>query len=217
MFTPIYRQSKLNQWINILSVSFLLITIIRVVEWSLILSSHTVSNALTLWELSGLFHDYFTVSIVLFCLGIAQRLVFVLNVKISRFIVLAIFLTGLLFQVLLVFYFNESLTPLSVSDIYGMSQSQVEFISEIYGFKMVYLFGVIPIVLLLLFVFNWLTKVVNYKLIKISSIVLMALSVGKMVIDPVQQNRYDSELNFHIVVIKCTILLIVGLRIKMIN
>jgi len=199
MFTPIYQQSKLNQWINSVSVAFLLITIIRVVEWSLILSSHTVSSDLHLWELSGLFHDYFTVSIVLLCLGLIQRLVFFLNVKISRFIVLAAFLTGVLFQVLLVFYFNESLTPLSVSDIYGMSQSQVEFISEIYGFKMVYLFGVIPIVLLLLFVFNWLTKVFNYKLIKISSIVLIVLSVGRMIINPVQQNRYDSELNFHIV------------------
>jgi len=198
-FAPIYQQSKLNQWINIVSVSFLLITVIRVLEWSLILSHHTISNALSVWELAGLFHDFFTVTLMLVCLVFLEKLLFFFSVKITRFIVLAIVLTVLLFQVLLVFYFNESLTPLSVSDIYGMSQSQVEFISEIYGFKMVYLFGTIPIVLFLMFVFNILTKIVDFKFIKIGSILLMGLGVGKMVVMPVNQNAYDSELNFHIV------------------
>jgi len=198
-FTPVYQQTKLNQWINIVSVSFLLITIIRVLEWNLILSYHTISSALPIWELAGLFHDYFAVTVMLVCFGILQRLFFFVNIRIARFIVLAIVLSLFLFQLLLVFYFNESLTPLSVSDIYGMSQSQVEFISEIYGFKMVYLFSIVPIVILLMFVVNVLARVVNFKLIKVFSIGLMVLSVGKMVVKPVSQNTYDSELNFHIV------------------
>ena len=198
-FIPIYQQSKLNQWINMLGVSFILITCIRLIEWSLILSYHSISGALPIWELSGLLHDYFTVSVGLVALGILFRLISFFNVKIARFIVVSLFLTFLLFHILLVFYFKESLTPLSVSDINGMSQSQVEFISEIYGFKMVYLFGIIPIVLILIVVFNLLSLLVNFKFIKIISISLLALSFGKQVIQPVSENSFDSELNFHIV------------------
>lgn len=139
--SSVYQESKLNQWINVLSVSFLLITGIRVLEWNLTLSNHTVSHALNSWELLGLFHDYFIISVLISGLALIFGLLSFLNVKLARFISL-----GLIFNVLLVLYFMESLTTLSVSDIYGMSKSQVEFISDIYGFKMVYLFGLIPAV-----------------------------------------------------------------------
>ena len=97
------------------------------------------------------------------------------------------------------FYFIESLTPLSVSDIYGMSQNQVEFISKIYGFKMIYLLGFVPIILLLVFVFNLINKLVDYKFIRIISIVIIALSIGKQLVKPVNEKSYESKLKYHLV------------------
>lgn len=199
LFTSIYNQSKLNQWLNMLSVSFLLITIIRVIEWSLILSDHSVSGSLSSWELSGLFHDYFTTTLLLCCIGVVFGLVSFLHLKVARFLSLSVLLTFLLFHFLLVLYFMESLTPLSVSDIYGMSQSQVEFISEIYDFKFIYLFGLIPIVLVLIFVFNLLALLVNFKVINYITIVLLSLSVGKQMAFPVNEKGFESELNYHVV------------------
>jgi len=199
MFTSIYHPSKLNQWINMLSVSFLLITIIRLIEWSLILSSHSISGSFHFWTISGLFHDFFTVTSLLCIIGVIFNLISFVNIKVARFLSLSILLSFLLFNLLLVLYFIESLTPLSVSDIYGMSQSQVEFISEIYNFKFIYLFGLIPIVLFFIFVFNLLSLCVNFKVIKWITIILLSLSIGKQVLLPVKEKVFESELNYHIV------------------
>ena len=199
MFASIYHQSKLNQWLSMISVSFVLITIVRVIEWSLILSGHSISGSLLLWEISGLFHDYFTVGILLCIVGILFRLLAYFNVKFARFFSVSVFLTLLIFHLLLVLYFMESLTPLSVSDIFGMSQSQVEFISEIYSFKLVYLFGLVPVVLFLVFVFNLLSLIVNFNGFKYVVIVLLSLSIGKQILFTVKEKNFDSGLNYHIV------------------
>jgi phosphoglycerol transferase MdoB-like AlkP superfamily enzyme len=199
IFASIYHQSKLSQWLNMLSVSFVLITIVRVVEWSLILSDHSISGSLYLWELSGFFHDYFTTIVLLCSVGVLFGLLSFLNVKLARFFSLSILLTFLLFHFLLVLYFMESLTPLSVSDIYGMSQSQVKFISQIYDFKFIYLFGLIPLVLLVIFVFNLISIVLNFKVVKYITIVILSLSIGKQVLLPVNEKAFESQLNYHIV------------------
>ena len=69
MFGFIYHQSKLNQWANMLSVSFVLITIVRLIEWNLVSSHHSISGSLSVWELSGLFHDYFASTVLLTIVG----------------------------------------------------------------------------------------------------------------------------------------------------
>jgi len=195
----LFHQSKLSQWINILSVTFLLITIVRIIEWSLVSSNHSISGSLYVWELTGLFHDYFASTVLWTIVGLLFFVLSFLSIRISRFLSLSILLTFLLFQLLLVFYFIESLTPLSVSDIYGMSQTQVEFISDIYGFKIIYLLGFVPIILVLVFVFNLINKRVDYRVIKIISITLIALSIGKELVNPINERSFESKLKYHLI------------------
>lgn len=198
-FTSIGRQSKTIQWLNLVSVSLVLITIIRGLEWNLTLSYHSISDSLNLWEWSGLLHDFFSISILLIGLGVLQMLLSYLNVILAKFLTIIGLIVAFIFQILLVFYFEESLTPLSVSDIFGMSQNQVGFIWEIYGFNLWYLIGIIPLLLALYGVFILLMKLMNYKWIRLVSLVLMVFSLSKGLLFPTNENTFEQELKYHIV------------------
>ena len=199
LFESIYQGTKLNQWLNTLSISLFFMLIIRGFEWVLISSTHSISDDIAFWQLEGLLHDFFVVVLLVSLVGVIFYILSFIHIKIARFVGLSVILSLLIFHLLLVVYFKESLTPLTVSDIYGMSQIQVEFISEIYGFKMIYLFGLIPVVLVLMVVFNLLSLAFNKSFIRYVSIGITCISLVNQLVFPVKETAFDSELNYHIV------------------
>lgn len=48
-------------------------------------------------------------------------------------------------------------------------------------------------------VFNILSQLVNFRLIKLISIALLCLSIGKQIVFPLSEKVYESELKFHVV------------------
>jgi len=196
------KLSILFKFFKIGGVAFIFLGVLRTIEYFVISNSHTVSQSFGLWNIQGFLNDVLWFSILSILLLPVFFLIALLNQKLATLITTFIYVCFFTFHTLLIFYFKESLIPLSVSDIYGMNQSQVELLIEIYGFKKSYLLLLIPIIIFFTVLFYIIVLKIKSKKHYSIAVIVLLISIGYNLIFPVQQNKFESKLNYQIVINK---------------
>lgn len=189
-------------YLLVVSLLFAFVLILRLTETFLINANHTISDDLFTWEFSGLLNDFgFVAKWLLIFFPIYILLSFV-KPKIADVILIFLGISYLIFDFLLIYYFNESLTPLSVNNLTGMPVNQLSLIAEIYGVESGHLFFIIPLMLILFFVFWTIKSKIKGKKTAFFSGLLLVISFIVFLINPLKSSSYNSEINYHIVVNK---------------
>ena len=191
-----------NNYLLIAAILFLFVIILRITETLLINSNHSISDDILTWQFYGLINDFGFVSKWLLILSPLYILLGCVNPKTADSIIIIIGISFLLIDSLLIYYFNESLTPLSVNNLTGMSVSQLSLIGEIYGLRIGYLIFVLPLLVILFFIFWKIKTKLKSKVVIVLSGLLLLFSITTYSLNPIKSSSYNSEINYHVVINK---------------
>lgn len=193
-----FIKKTINIYLAIIFGFLLLLLLVKVFESTLLSNV----NGFDFWNINtilGLFADLQIQTLIFLFFFPFYFVLSTVYKKLSIFVTSVFFSFNLTLQVLLVFYFNESLTPLSYGNLKGMSNQQVLFIVELYDFS---LFDLIYPVLLIVLISLLLTKSVkwfNGLVFNVLSSFLLVLSLIGFAFFPIKDNNFKNEIDYEIV------------------
>ncbi|MFT4601285.1 MAG: phosphoglycerol transferase MdoB-like AlkP superfamily enzyme, partial [Arenicella sp.] len=176
---------------------FIILVLVCLIRLTEFIIGPSLNNSLS-WTFAGLWQDL--IAAATWMVFIAP-LYFVIARFFKRFadIVLAIWMTlGISLQILVIIYFSISSTALRAEHMYGMSGSQVDFLTNLYGFSWYYLLAILPLFLGVDLLLKLSEKLEKIKLIEfIASCIIIFGSLAN-IFWPLQESDYSSDFEFEV-------------------
>lgn len=170
-------QKQFSAALSWLTGVIVLIFFLRVFEW-VYLSLTTDLNGIFKNEMLGFFLDWQQLAPWLFILFIVSFAFSFIRNWLGTAVLLLISLAFLIFQLALVIYFDEALLPLDYSTLATMSSSQIGLILSIYGFTYWHFLLLIPLIIVLLFIWNFGKKLGQFKFVKVATLITLIISLS---------------------------------------
>ncbi|MFD1551906.1 hypothetical protein DNU06_01595 [Putridiphycobacter roseus] len=187
-----------SHFLSLLFVFFIWAFFIRLFQTIFLSYHHSFSAVYYWWQAKGILEDISIVSIFVFFSLPIYTLFYILRPKLANsfFLILLVFY-GIL-EGALVYYFSESLTPLTYLTFTNTGIEQVGEILKIYGFESWQLIFVFVLFFGLYFIFHWVSKKVFFKRIPRLILLLFIFGISKAFFFPSKPQQFKSDLNFSI-------------------